>query len=126
MTEPNGMTYMTDEERKILSTLKQHPTNILTLSHCPSEEFLLAAVFENPYIIRFIHNQSFMLRMLAVKLDYKTLQYVNGVTPEIRRAAAKRNERGVMGADLTRKELEIYANAFNVKKFGPRVAMRSR
>lgn len=126
MTEPNGMTYMTDEERKILGTLKQHLTNILTLSHCPSEEFLLAAVFENPYIIRFIHNQSFMLRMLAVKLDYKTLQYVNGVTPEIRRAAAAKNERGVMGANLSREELEIYANAFNVKKFGPRVAMRSR
>ena len=118
MTEPNGMTYMTDEERKILGTLKKHPTNILTLSHCPSEEFLLAAVFENPYIIRFVHNQSFMLRMLAVKLDYKTLQYVNGVTPEIRRAAAKRNERGVMGADLTRDELEIYISAYNIKKFG--------
>ena len=51
MTEPNGMTYMTDEERKILGTLKQHPTNILTLSHCPSEEFLLAAVFENIRIL---------------------------------------------------------------------------
>ncbi len=126
MTEPNGMTYMTEEERKILGTLKQHPTNILTLSRCPSEEFLLTAVFENPYIIRFVHNQSFMLRMLAVKLDYKALQYVNGVTPEIRRAAAKHNERGVMGADLTHNELEIYANAFNVKKFGPRVAMHSR
>ena len=126
MTEPNGMTYMTEEERKILGTLKQHPTNILTLSCCPSEEFLLAAVFENPYIIRFVHNQSFMLRMLAVKLGYKTLKYVNGTTPEILRAAAAKNERGIMGANLTRDELEVYANAFNVKKFGPRVAMRSR
>ena len=125
MTEPNGITYMTDAERKILPQIKDNPTLVAQMSN-PSEEFLLAAVFESPYIIRFIHNQSFMLRMLAVKLDYKTLKYGNGTTPEILRAAAAKNERGIMGANLTRDELEVYANAFNVKKFGPRVAMRSR
>ena len=125
MTEPNGMTYMTDAERKILPQIKDNPTLVAQMPN-PSEEFLLAAVFESPYIIRFVHNQSFMLRMLAVKLNYKALKYVNGTTPEILRAAAAKNEHGVMGANLTRDELEVYANAFNVKKFGPRVATRSR
>lgn len=125
MNEPNGFTYITDAELKILPQIKDNMTLVAQMSN-PSEEFLLAAVFENPYIIRFVHNQSFMLRMLAVKLDYKTLKYVNGTTPEILRAAAAKNEHGVMGANLTREELEIYANAQNVKKFGPRVAIRSR
>ncbi len=124
--EPNGMTYMTDAERKILSQIAEHPELILQLKNAPSEEFLRAAVFENPYVIRFVHNQSFMVRMLAVKLNYKMLQYVNGVTPEIRRAAMEKNDRGIMGANLTHDELEVYANAQNVKKFGPRVAIRSR
>ena len=125
MMEPNGMTYMTDNELKILPQIREHPVLVAQMSN-PSEEFLLVAVCENPYIIRFVHNQSYMLRILAVKLDYKTLRYVNGVTPEILRAAAAKNERGVMGANLTREELEIYANAFNVTKFGPRVATHSR
>lgn len=125
MMEPNGMTYMTDAERAILPRVHDFPAIVAQMSN-PSEEFLLAAVFENPYIIRFVHNQSFMLRILAVKLDYKTLKYVNGATPEILRAAAAKNERGVMGANLTRDELEVYANAQNVKKFGQRAAMRSR
>lgn len=125
MTEPNGMTYTTDAELKILPQIENNPTLVAQMSN-PSEDFLLAAVFENPFIIRFVHNQSFMLRMLAAKLDYKTLKYVNGTTPEILRAAATKNEHGVMGANLTHEELEIYANAFNVKKFGQRVATRSR
>lgn len=124
--EPNGMTYMTDAERKILPQIAEHPERILQLKNTPSEEFLRAAVFENPYIIRFVHNQSFIVRMLAVKLNYKMLQYVNGVTPEIRAAATMHNEGGVMAANLTRDELEIYANAFNVKKFGPRVRVKTR
>ena len=72
----------------------------------------------NPHVIRFIENQSHMVRMLAVKLNYKTLDDVRGVTPKIRAAAAKKNTRGVMGADLTQPELEEYANAINVMKFG--------
>lgn len=119
------MTYMTDNELKILPQIREHPVLVAQMQN-PSMEFLLAAVFENPYIIRFVHNQSFMLRILAVKLNYKTLKYVNGATPEILHAAAAKNERGVMGANLTHEELEIYANAQNVKKFGPRVAIRSR
>lgn len=125
MIEPNGMTYMTDAERKILPQIKDNPTLVAQMN-CPSEEFLRAAVFENPYIIRFVHNQSFMVRILAVKLDYKMLRYVNGVTPEIRRAAAAKNDRGIMYANLTHDELEVYVNAQNVKKIGPRVAARSR
>ena len=123
--EPNGMTYMTDAERKILPQIAEHPELVAQMRN-PSEEFLRAAVFENPYIIRFVHNQSFMVRMLAVKLNYKMLQYVNGVTPEIRAAATMHNEGGVMGANLTHDELEVYANAFNVKKFGPRVRVKTR
>ena len=123
--EPNGMTYMTDAERKILPQIAEHPELVAQMRN-PSEEFLRAAVFENPYIIRFVHNQSFMVRMLAVKLNYKMLQYVNGVTPEIRAAATMHNESGVMGANLTHDELEVYANAFNVKKFGPRVRVKTR
>lgn len=125
MMEPNGMTYVTDAERAVLPRVHDFSAIVAHMEN-PSEEFLLAAVFENPFIIRFVHNQSFMLRMLAVKLDYKTLKYVNGTTPEILRAAAAKNERGVMGANLTRDELEVYANAQNVKKFGQRAAMRSR
>lgn len=121
----NGMTYMTEQERQTLSMVHDFPAVIAQMEN-PSEEFLLAAVFENPYIIRFVHNQSFELRMIAVKLDYKTLKYVNGKTPEILRAAALHNERGVMGANLTHDEIEIYANAFNVKRFGSGVAVRSR
>ena len=67
-----------------------------------------------------------MLRFLAVKLDYKTLKYVNGKTPEIMGAAAAHNERGVMGANLTHDEIEIYANSQNVKKFGLNLIVRSR
>ena len=122
----NGMTYMTDAEWKILPQIAEHPEQILQLKNAPSEEFLRVAVFENPYVIRFVHNQSFMVRMLAVKLNYKMLQYVNGTTPEILRAAARKNDRGIMGANLTHDELEVYANAQNVKKFGLRVAIRSR
>ena len=56
--------------------------------------------------------------MLAVKLDYNTLKYVNGQTPEILHAAAAHNDRGVMYANLTHDDLELYAHAQNVKKFG--------
>lgn len=125
MTEPNGMSYITDYEIKQLSKIAENPTLVAQMQN-PSEEFLLYAVFENPYIIRFVHNQSFALRLLAVKLDYKTLKYVNGTTPEILRAAAAHNERGVMGANLTHDEIEIYANSQNVKKFGPRTVVHSR
>ena len=125
MAEMNGMSYMTEQERQILPRVHEFPAIVAQMT-APSEEFLRAAVFENPYIIRFVHNQSFVLRMLAVKLDYKTLKYVNGITPEIRRAAAAKNESGIMGADLDRRELEIYANAQNVKKFGLQLAVRSK
>lgn len=125
MMEPNDMTYMTEQEHKILPHIKKYPFMVTQIG-APSEEFLLSAVFENPYIIRFVHNQSFMLRMLAVKLDYRTLKYVNGVTPEILAAAAAHNTRGMMGANLTHEELEIHANAFNIKKFGFRASSHSR
>jgi hypothetical protein len=118
MTEPNGMTYMTEEERKILGTLKQHPTNILTLSHCPSEEFLLTAVFENPYIIRFVHNQSFWLRMLAIVLDKGTLKYVNGLTPEMRNVASSKTPVKITDLNMPHYLLEIYANAHNIRRHG--------
>lgn len=115
------MTYMTESELNILKTVRKNPTIVAHMQN-PSEEFLLSAVFENPYIIRFVHNQSHRLRLLAVKLDYSVLQYVNGYTPEILHAAAAHNNRGIMGADLTHDEIEIYANAQNVKKFGLQVA----
>jgi hypothetical protein len=121
MTEPNGMTYMTQKEMKILKSVAKNPTVVAQMEN-PSEEFLLSAVFDAPYIIRFVHNQSFRLRLLAVKLDWRVLRYVNGQTPEILLVAAARNERGVIGADLTHDEIEIYANAQNIKKFGAWVA----
>ena len=125
MTEILGMTYMTESERRMLPCVHDEPWIVAQMKN-PSEEFLLSAVFENPHILRFVHNQSFQLRLLAVKLDYTALNEVNGKTPEILRAAAKRNDRGVMGADLTREEIELYANAQNVKKFGFRAATYSR
>ncbi|MBO4746122.1 MAG: hypothetical protein J5613_03580 [Alphaproteobacteria bacterium] len=115
MTEPNGMTYMTDSEREVLGRLKDSPVAVAQMSH-PSEEFLLYAVCINPYIIRFVHNQSFLLRMLAVKLDYRTLKYVNGTTPEILKAAAKHNEKGLDGANLTKDEKKLYDRAVSIMK----------
>ena len=117
MQEPNGMTLMTESERLVLGQLQESPIAVAQMNN-PSEEFLLSAVFLNPYIIRFVHNQSYLLRLLAVKLDYRTLQYVNGSAPEILMAASKHNVNGVMGADLTHDEIELYANAINVMKFG--------
>lgn len=125
MTEILGMTYMTESERKMLSRVHNEPWIVAQMQN-PSEEFLLSSVFENPHILRFVHNQSYELRLLAVKLDYTTLDEVNGKTPEILHAAAARNNRGVMGANLTREELELYANAQNVKKFGFSVAVYHR
>ncbi len=89
MMMPNGFTYMTDEERKVLERLRHdpNPVAIRSLSRCPSQEFLLTAVFLCPSIIRFVHNQSWWLRMLAVTLDKTTAPYVNGMTQEIQKAA---------------------------------------
>ena len=117
MAEMNGMTYMTEAERQLLPEIAECPAAFLRAPN-PSEEFMRAAVFMNPYVIHFIENQSHMVRMLAVKLNSGTFDDVRGATPEIRAAAAKKNTRGVMGADLTRRELEEYANAINVMKFG--------
>ena len=117
MAEMNGMTYMTEAERQLLPEIAECPAAFLRAQN-PSEEFMRAAVFMNPYVIHFIENQSHMVRMLAVKLNYTRLDDVRGITPEIRAAAAKKNTRGVMGANLTRRELEEYANAINVMKFG--------
>ena len=125
MSEILGMTYMTESERQVLSHVHDNPWVVAQMKN-PSEEFLLCAVFENACILRFVHNQSFRLRMLAVKLDYKALQYVNGKTPEILQAAAAHNDRGVMGASLTHEEIEFYAHAQNVKKFGFRAATYRR
>ena len=125
MTEILGMTYMTESERKMLPRVHDEPWVVAQMKN-PSEEFLLSAVFENPHILRFVHNQSYGLRLLAVKLDYTTLDEVNGQTPEILRAAAAHNNRGVMYANLTHQELELYANAQNVKKFGFRAATQVR
>ena len=121
MAEPNCMTYMTEKEMQILKSVAKNPAVVARMEN-PSEEFLLSAVFDAPCIIRFVHNQSFRLRLLAVKLDWRVLKYVNGPTPEIIRAAGAHNERGIMGADLTHDEIEIYANAQNIKKFGAWVA----
>ena len=117
MAEMNGITYMTETERQLLSEIKECPAAFLRAQN-PSEEFMRAAVIMNPYVIHFIANQSHMVRMLAVKLDCERLQDVQGITPEIRAAAKKGNRRGIMGADLTRREIEEYANAFNVMKYG--------
>jgi hypothetical protein len=43
---------------------------------------------------------------------------IHGITPEIRVALNKNNTHGIMGADLNRREIEEYANAMNVMKFG--------
>jgi len=125
MTEILGMTYMTETERQLLPRVRECPWIVSKIDN-PSEEFLLAAVFENAHILRFVHNQNFQLRLLAVKLDYTTLDEVNGKTPEILRAAAAHNRRGVMYANLTHDEREIYENAQNVKKFGFRAMTRGK
>ncbi len=117
MAEMNGMTYMTEAERQLLPEIAECPTAFLRAQN-PSEEFMRAAVIMNPHVLRFITNQSHMVRMLAVKLDCERLQDVQGITPEIRAAAEKGNTRGIMGADLTHREIEECANAFNVMKLG--------
>ena len=115
--EMNGMTYMTEFERGLLPQIAECPAAFLRAQN-PSEEFMRAAVFMNTYFIHFIENQSHMVRMLAAKLDYTTEPMIHGITPEIRVALNKKNTRGIMGADLSRREIEEYANAMNVMKFG--------
>lgn len=118
MMMPNGFTYMTDEEKKILPTISEHPAAINTLSRCPSEEFLLTTVFLCPSIIRFVHNQSWWLRMLAVTLDKTTAPYVNGMTPEMRKVADSKEKHSVMDFNMPHYLCEIYANACNMQKCG--------
>ncbi len=113
----NGMTYMTEFERGLLPQIAECPAAFLRAPN-PSEEFMRAAVFLNPHVLGFIDNQSHMVRMIAAKLDYTTEPMIHGITPEIRAALDKKNTRGIMGADLNRREIEEYANAMNVMKFG--------
>lgn len=89
MELPNGFTRITAEERNVLEQLKHdpNPVAIRGLSRCPSQEFLLTAVFFCPSIIRYVHNQSYWLSLLAVMLDNTTARYVNGMTQEIQKAA---------------------------------------
>ena len=116
MNMPNGFTYMTDEEKNMLGKIEKKPNKILELSNCPSEEFLLTAVFLCPSIIRFVHNQSWWLRMIAVTLDAQNKKYVNGMTNEIRRAAD--SHANIIDLNMPHYLLEIYANAHNFKKYG--------
>ena len=88
---PNGFTYMMDEEKRLLQNVRKDPkkaqdliSDIDKLSWCPSEEFLLTAVFLCPMIIRKIDNQSFWLRAIAYVLDKNTSKYINCMTPAIR------------------------------------------
>ena len=124
---PNGFTYMTNEEKILLQKVKENPkkaqdlvTDIHTLSYCPSEEFLLTAVFFCPAILRHVHNQSFWLRLIAVTLDKRTAQYVNGMTPEIKAAADPNDKRTLMDLDMPHYLTEIYANAYNLRICGVR------
>lgn len=115
--EMNGMTYMTEAERQLLPQIAECPAAFLRAKN-PSEEFMRATAFLNPRVLRFIENQSHMVRMIAAKLDCATEPLIRGITPEIRAALNKKNTRGVMGADLNRREIEEYENAMNVMKFG--------
>lgn len=114
----NGMTYMTEAERRLLPQIAECPAAFLRAPN-PSEEFMRAAVFLNPHVLRFIDNQSHMVRMIAAKLDYTTEPAIHGITPEIRAALNKKNTHGIMGADLSHQDLELYAHLMNVMKFGP-------
>lgn len=116
--EMNGMTYMTEFERGLLPQIAECPAAFLRAPN-PSEEFMRAAVFLNPHVLRFIDNQSHMVRMIAAKSDYTTEPMIHGITPEIRAALDKKNTRGIMGADLSHQDLELYAHLMNVMKFGP-------
>lgn len=125
MVMPNGFTYMTDEEKKLLGEIKKDPqkakslaTDMLGLSTCPSEEFLLTAVFLCPGVIRHVHNQSYWLRLLAVVLDKGTAKYVNGMTPEIRAAADPKSKVTIVSLDMPSYLNEIYDNAQNLSKCG--------
>ncbi len=118
MELPNGFTYMTDEERNILGKLKDSPIAIRSLSRCPSEEFLLTAVFLCPSIIRFVHNQSWWLRMLALMQDKTTAPYVNGMTPEMKQFLRSDKKSTIMDLNPPHYVLEIYANACNFQKYG--------
>ena len=118
MMMPNGFTYMTDEEKQLLGKIKNNPTAVCGLSRCPSQEFLLTAVFLCPSIIRFVHNQSWWLRMLAVTLDKTTAPYVNGMTPEMRKVADSKEKHSVMDLNMPHYLCEIYANACNMQKCG--------
>lgn len=118
MPVPNGFTFMTDEEKKIIGTIKDNPTNILKLSGCPSQEFVLMAVFLCPGILRYVHNQSHWARLLAVTLDKSASKYVNGMTPEIRQAADSKSKRTIMNLNMPHYLIEIHANAYNLRVCG--------
>ena len=106
--EMNGMTHMTDAERKILPNVKNNPTRVAQML-APSEEFLRAAVCINPFIIRFVHNQSFAVRMRAVCQNGLALEYVNGHTPEIEMAAVRQNGMAIKFITNPSREMQIAA-----------------
>ena len=120
MAEMNGITtHMTEAERRLLRTLKQHPTVIPTLPCYPSDEFMCAAAFLNPHVLGAFSNQNPVACMIAAKLDYTTEPLIHGITPEIRAALDEKNTHGIMGADLSHQDIELYAHLMNVMKFGP-------
>ena len=87
------MTLMTEYEQSLLERVK-NSGGVFVGSEIknPSQEFLLAAIKIDPFVIRFVENQSYAVRMAAVRQNGDALQYVNVQTPEIERAALRVSE----------------------------------
>lgn len=110
---------MTAAEGKIL----RENEKCLTADVCPqnpSGEFMMAAIFLNPRAIEFFAKRTSMMCLIAAKLDCTTGNFIHKKTQKIRAALNKNNTRGVMYANLSHAEIELYGHLMNVMKFGPR------
>lgn len=116
MRKMNDISRMTDAEKKILANIKEHPTLVAQMS-APSEEFMRAAVCINPFVIRFIHNQSFAVRMRAVRQNGLALEYVNGRTPEIELAAVRQNGMAIKFIKHPSRDVQIAALKQNMQSY---------
>jgi len=86
------MTQMTEYEKNLLARVKKNGGGFAgtEIKH-PSTEFLRAAVVIDPFVIRFVSNQSYDLRLRAVRQNGLALEYVNVPTEEIEIAAMRQN-----------------------------------
>lgn len=83
----------------------------------PSTEFLNKAVHIDPFVIRFVANQSYDLRLRAVRQNGLSLEYVNGATEEIELAAVKQNGMAIKFIRNPSREVQMAAVKQNLNAY---------